>query len=102
MVEIKSIQLPHTSFLGMHLHLPGYPIDLIMSTKAILVPRMFDLSYFQKANEIAIIQIEGAHGFEAMLASSVCAVNACAEKRKVTIGMNAKEALLLCEQETAA
>ena len=102
MVEIKSIQLPDTSLLGMHLHLPGYPIDLIMSTKAILVQQMFDRTYFQKANDIAIIQIEGGHGFASMLASKVCAMNEYARKRHVKIGMSAKEALLICEKEDNA
>lgn len=99
MVEIKSIQLFQTSFLGMHLYLPGYPIYLIMSTKTILAQNMFDISYFHKDCPIAVILTDYQYGFEAMLNAPVIAMNEAAKNHGVDLKMNGREALLLCENQ---
>lgn len=102
MVEIKSIQLFQKSFLGMHLHLPGYPLYLIMSTKTILAQTMFDIRYFRKDCPVAVVLTEYRYGFEAMLTAKVIAMNEVAKAHGVTLMMNGKEALLLCESEKEA
>lgn len=99
MVEIKSIQLFQKSFLGMHLHLPAYPVYLIMSTKSILVQNMFDISYFKKDCPVSVIVTEYRYGFDAMLNARVIAMNEQAKIHGVTLLMNGKEALLLCENQ---
>ena len=101
MVEIKSIRLYNQSFVGMHLHLPGYPLYLITSTKTVIAQNMFDIRYFRKDLPIAVIITEYRYGFEAMLNARVLAMNEVARRHGVTTMMTGKEALLLCEaQET--
>lgn len=101
MVEIKSITLYDKSFVGMHLHLPGYPLYLITSTKTIITQNMFDVRYFRKELPIAVILTEYRYGFEAMLNARVIAMNEIAKAYGVTTLMNGKEALLLCETKEA-
>lgn len=102
MVEIKSIQLLQTSLLGMHLHLPGYPLYLIMSTNVILASQMFDIRYFHKDVPVAVIITEYRYGFDAMLNALVIAMNDVAKENGVTTMMTGKEALLLCVNEKEA
>lgn len=97
MVEIKSIRLDDKAFIGMHLHLPGYPLYLITSTKTIIAQAMFDVRYFRKELPVAVVITEYRYGFEAMLNARVIAMNEIAEAHGVTTLMNGKEALLLCE-----
>jgi len=97
MVEVKSICLFQKSFIGIRLHLPGYPSYLIISTKTILAQNMFDIHYFQKDFPVAVIITEYRYGFEAMLNARVIAMNEAAGRKGVTLMMNGKEALLLCE-----
>jgi len=98
MVEIKSIQLFQKSFIGMHLHLPGYPLYLIISTKTIVAQNMFDIRYFQKDRPVAVIITEYRYGFESMLHAPIIAMNEVARQHGVTPEMKGKEALLLCEK----
>lgn len=97
MVEVKSICIAQKSFIGVRLHLPAYPSYLIVSTKTILAQNLFDINYFQKTNQVAVIITEYRHGFEAMLNAKVIAANDAAKAHGVTLTMNGKEALLLCE-----
>lgn len=97
MVEVKSICVDQKSFIGVRLHLPAYPSYLIVSTKTILAQDMFDIDYFHKPNNVAVIITEGRYGFEHMLHANVTAMNAAAKACGVTLRMSGKEALLLCE-----
>lgn len=99
MVEIKSMQVDKKSFLGIHMHLPGYPLYLIMSTDVILAQNMFDIRYFHKENGVAVILVAYAYGFEAVVQEPVIGMNEVAKQRGVLIGMSGKEALLLCENK---
>lgn len=99
MVEIKSMQIDKKSFLGIHMHLPGYPLYLMMSTKAILAQDMFDIHYFDKENAVAVVLVKYAYGFDAVLNAPVVAMNEKARERGVCIRMMGKEALLLCENK---
>lgn len=97
MVEVKSICIAQKSFIGIRLHLPAYPSYLIVSTKTILAQNMFDIRYFQKPTNVAVIITEYRYSFEAMLNAKVIAINETAKVHGVTLMMNGKEALLLCE-----
>lgn len=97
MVEIKSMQVHQDSFLGIHMHLPGYPLYLIMSTKAILAQEMFDIQYFHKEKPIAVMLVPYCHGFEEVLEAPIIAMNEAARRKGVSLHMLGKEALLLCE-----
>lgn len=100
MVEIKSIQISKKSFMGIHMHLPGNPVYLIMSTKTILAQNMFDIDYFNRGvGNVSIILTAYHYGFEPMLKAPVIAMNEEAKQHGVRLEMSGKEALLLCEEE---
>lgn len=99
MVEIKSIHVMQHSFMGIHMYMPGYPLYLLMSTKTILAPEMFDITCFQKDNHVAVILVSYRYGFEAILNGRVCAMNEVAKQHGVRLQMQGKEALMLCENK---
>lgn len=99
MVEVKRICAAEKSFIGIHLHLPGYPSYMIVTAKTILAQNMFQIQYFEKDADIAVIITEYHHGFDALLNARVIAMNEAAKAHGVTLMMNGKEALLLCESE---
>ena len=99
MVEVKRICAAEKSFIGIHLHLPGYPSYMIVTAKTILAQNMFQIQYFEKGADIAVIITEYHYGFDALLNARVIAMNEAAKAHGVTLMMNGKEALLLCESE---
>lgn len=99
MVEVKRICVAKKSFIGIHLHLPAYPSYMIVTTKTILAQNMFQIQYFEKDADIAVIITEYRYGFDSMLNARVIAMNEAAKAHGVTLMMNGKEALLLCESE---
>ena len=99
MVEVKRICAAERSFIGIHLHLPGYPSYMIVTAKTILAQNMFQIQYFEKDADIAVIITEYHYGFDALLNARVIAMNEAAKAHGVTLMMNGKEALLLCESE---
>ncbi len=99
MVEVKRICAAEKSFIGIHLHLPGYPSYMIVTAKTILAQNMFQIQYFEKDADIAVIIAEYHYGFDALLNARVIAMNEAAKAHGVTLMMNGKEALLLCESE---
>ncbi|MCI8850468.1 MAG: hypothetical protein HFE82_02855 [Erysipelotrichaceae bacterium] len=99
MVEVKRICAAEKSFIGIHLHLPGYPSYMIVTAKTILAQNMFQIQYFEKDADIAVIITEYHYGFDALLNARVIAMNEAAKAHGVTLMMNGKEALLLCESE---
>lgn len=99
MVEVKRICAAEKSFIGIHLHLPGYPSYMIVTAKTILAQNMFQIQYFEKDADIAVIITEYHYGFDALLNARVIAINEAAKAHGVTLMMNGKEALLLCESE---
>ena len=99
MVEVKRICAAEKSFIGIHLHLPGYPSYMIVTAKTILAQNMFQIQYFEKDADIAVIITEYHYGFDALLNARVIAMNEAAKANGVTLMMNGKEALLLCESE---
>ena len=99
MVEVKRICADEKSFIGIHLHLPGYPSYMIVTAKTILAQNMFQIQYFEKDADIAVIITEYHYGFDALLNARVIAMNEAAKAHGVTLMMNGKEALLLCESE---
>ena len=99
MVEVKRICAAEKSFIGIHLHLPGYPSYMIVTAKTILAQNMFQIQYFEKDADIAVIITEYHYGFDALLNALVIAMNEAAKAHGVTLMMNGKEALLLCESE---
>ncbi len=101
MVEVKSLQLFDKSFIGMYLHLPGYPLYMIISTKTILAQNMLDINYFRKELPVSVIICEYRYGFQAMLNAKVIAMNDAARAHGVTLEMKGKEALRLCENSTS-
>ena len=54
MVEVKRICAAEKSFIGIHLHLPGYPSYMIVTAKTILAQNMFQIQYFEKDADIAV------------------------------------------------
>lgn len=101
MVEVKSLQIFDRSFIGLYLHLPGYPMYMIMSTKTILAQNMLDIHYFRKELPVSVIICEYHYGFQAMLNAKVIAMNDAAEAHGVTLEMKGKEALRLCENRSS-
>ena len=99
MVEVKRICAAEKSFIGIHLHLPGYLSYMIVTAKTILAQNMFQIQYFEKDADIAVIITEYHYGFDALLNARVIAMNEAAKAHGVTLMMNGKEALLLCESE---
>lgn len=99
MVEVKRICAAEKSFIGIHLHLPGYPSYMIVTAKTILAQNMFQIQYFEKDADIAVIITEYHYGFDALLNARVIVMNEAAKAHGVTLMMNGKEALLLCESE---
>ena len=99
MVEVKRICAAEKSFIGIHLHLPGYPSYMIVTAKTILAQNMFQIQYFEKDADIAVIITEYHYGFDALLNARVIAMNEAAKAHGVTLMMNGKEALLLCQSE---
>ena len=99
MVEVKRICAAEKSFIGIHLHLPGYPSYMIVTAKTILAQNMFQIQYFEKDADIAVVITEYHYGFDALLNARVIAMNEAAKAHGVTLMMNGKEALLLCESE---
>lgn len=100
MVEIKSMEISNKSFLGIHLHMPGYPMYFIMSTKTILAQNMFDIHRFQREHSnVSVILTDHHFGLEKMLQARVVAMNEVAMAHGVTLSMNGEEAILLCESE---
>ena len=99
MVEVKRICAAEKSFIGIHLHLPGYPSYMIVTAKTILAQNMFQIQYFEKDADIAVIITEYHYGFDALLNARVIAMNEAAKAHGVTLMMNGEEALLLCESE---
>lgn len=99
MVEVKRICAAEKSFIGIHLHLPGYPSYMIVTAKTILAQNMFQIQYFEKDADIAVIITEYHYGFDALLNARVISMNEAAKAHGVTLMMNGKEALLLCESE---
>lgn len=99
MVEVKRICVAQKSFIGIHLHLPNNPSYMIVTTKTILAQNMFNIQYFQKESNVAVVITEYRYGYDAMLNARVIAMNEAAKAHGVTLMMNGKEALLLCESE---
>ena len=99
MVEVKRICAAEKSFIGIHLHLPGYPSYMIVTAKTILAQNMLQIQYFENDADIAVIITEYHYGFDALLNARVIAMNEAAKAHGVTLMMNGKEALLLCESE---
>ena len=99
MVDVKSIEITQKSFLGIHVHLPHYPLYIIMSTKTILASDMLDIAYFDHVQKpVAVILTNQQQNFDALLEAPVIAMNARAEALGVQRGMRGKEALMLCEK----
>ena len=96
---VKRICAAEKSFIGIHLHLPGYPSYMIVTAKTILAQNMFQIQYFEKDADIAVIITEYHYGFDALLNARVIVMNEAAKAHGVTLMMNGKEALLLCESE---
>lgn len=98
MVEVKRIKLQDQSFLGIYLNLPQYPIHLLVSTHAILAQDIFSLQQFHDEHkQVAVVLCEYLYGFDGILGSCVKGANEVAIHMGVKVGMNAKEALILCE-----
>lgn len=72
---------------------------MIVTAKTILAQNMFQIQYFEKDADIAVIITEYHYGFDALLNARVIAMNEAAKAHGVTLMMNGKEALLLCESE---
>ena len=98
MVEVKRIKIADQDFIGVSFHLPQYPIHFIVSTHAILASDALSLEHFEEQDkQIAVVLCHYLYGFDGLLASEVIAMNQIAKKQGVNKGMNAKEALMLCE-----
>lgn len=101
MIEVETIRIDTHDFIGVYLNLPQYPIHFIMSTHAILAQDNFSLEYFErKDHRVAVILCHYMFGFDGLLASVVMDCNCVAKKKGICIGMKAKEALVLCEENT--
>lgn len=99
MVEVKKIQIDDQHFIGVSLNLPQYPIHFIISTHSILASDSLSLAHFEQEHKhTAVVLCNYLYGFEGLLASRVVAMNEIARNKGVEVGMNAKEALILCEE----
>ena len=101
MVEVENIQLNHRDFIGIYLNLPQYPIHFIMSTHSILAQENFSMEHFNHIEkDVAVILCTYTFGFDGLLSSVVVDCNQHALNKGVCKGMIAKEALILCEENT--
>lgn len=102
MIEVENIRIDSHDFIGVYLNLPQYPIHFIMSTRAILAQDYFSLEYFEKKDKhVAVILCRYLFGFDGLLASVVIDCNKAAKDKGVCPGMEAKEALVRCEEDSS-
>ena len=100
MIEVRSIHVEQYHFIGVYMNLPQYPIHLILSTHTILAQDNFSISFFEAADKrIAVILCEYVFGFDGLLNSVVSQRNQIAMYKGVEKGMDARKALLLCEED---
>ena len=103
MVEVRKIQIQDQHFIGISLNLPQYPIHFIISTHAILATDSLSIQHFEdEQKHTAVVLCRYLYGFDGLLSSEVVAMNAAAIEKGVAVGMNAKEALMLCEENKKA
>lgn len=99
MVEVKSITVGQYRFAGIYINLPQYPIHFIISTHTILAQDNFSMDYFERLDRpVAVLLCRYTFGFAGILDSEIMSMNHIAKEKGVTIGMKAKDAVILCEE----
>lgn len=94
MVDIQQMKVDDTALLGISMYMSHYPMYLLMSTHFIMLPEMFELSYFKKP-DCAVCICGECTSVHAMLKTKIIKMNDFAKEKGIVEGMSVKEAISL-------